>query len=137
MDRSKNLTLDSIHRSLIHQEDNIIFSLLERAQSYYNVPSYDVNAFTMLGFSGSLIRLKLREIEILHAKVRLLKFKQLSKNMYVSSFVLVMTLFGMLWGDPLKTVTSTSKEIPAIGLSPTIPTKSNPVEETIFSKTSK
>lgn len=69
LDMSKNLTLDSIRYSLIRQEDSIIFNLLERAQYCYNGPTYDANAFTMPGFSGSLIEFILRETEILHAKV--------------------------------------------------------------------
>jgi len=69
LDLSKNLDLDNIRNSLIRQEDSIIFNLLERAQYCYNAPTYDANAFTLPGFSGSLIEFMLRETEILHAKV--------------------------------------------------------------------
>ncbi|GLJ47173.1 hypothetical protein SUGI_0995880 [Cryptomeria japonica] len=69
LDLSQNLTLDAIRSSLIRQEDSIIFNLLERAQYCFNAPAYDVNAFSMPGFSGSLIEYILRETEHLNAKV--------------------------------------------------------------------
>eukprot|EP01018_Ginkgo_biloba_P035359 Gb_08624 [translate_table: standard] len=69
LDRSENLTLDSIRNSLIRQEDSIIFNLLERAQYRFNAPTYDVNKFPMPGFHGSLIEFMLRETERLHTKV--------------------------------------------------------------------
>ncbi|KAH9299247.1 hypothetical protein KI387_030929, partial [Taxus chinensis] len=69
LDLSENLTLDAIRNSLIRQEDSIIFNLLERAQYCFNAPTYDVNAFSMPGFNGSLIEFILKESEHLHAKV--------------------------------------------------------------------
>lgn len=69
IDESENLTLDYIRRSLIRQEDSIIFSLLERAQYCYNADTYDPNAFSMDGFQGSLVEYMLKETEKLHAQV--------------------------------------------------------------------
>eukprot|EP00252_Welwitschia_mirabilis_P019333 TRINITY_DN4443_c0_g1_i6.p1 TRINITY_DN4443_c0_g1~~TRINITY_DN4443_c0_g1_i6.p1 ORF type:complete len:333 (-),score=61.32 TRINITY_DN4443_c0_g1_i6:169-1167(-) len=69
MDSSENLTLQNIRNSLIRQEDSIIFNLLERAQYCFNAPTYDVNAFPVPGFSGSLVQFILRETERLHARV--------------------------------------------------------------------
>ncbi|TKY50215.1 Chorismate mutase 1 [Spatholobus suberectus] len=69
VDESENLTLDHIRRSLIRQEDSIIFSLLERAQYCYNEDTYDPDAFSVDGFHGSLVEFMLRETEMLHAKV--------------------------------------------------------------------
>lgn len=63
------MTLDSIRHSLIRQEDDIIFSLLERAQYCYNADTYDLEAFSMEGFRGSLVEFMLRETEKLHAQV--------------------------------------------------------------------
>jgi len=69
VDESENLTLEGIRRSLIRQEDSIIFSLLERAQYCYNVETYDPNAFSMDGFHGSLVEYMVKETEKLHAQV--------------------------------------------------------------------
>ncbi|XP_022990842.1 chorismate mutase 1, chloroplastic-like [Cucurbita maxima] len=69
VDISDNLTLEAIRRSLISQEDSIIFSLLERAQYCYNGDTYDPNAFSMDGFSGSLVEYLVKETERLHAQV--------------------------------------------------------------------
>ncbi|XP_050373941.1 chorismate mutase 3, chloroplastic [Argentina anserina] len=69
VDESESLTLDSIRQSLIRQEDDIIFSLLERAQYSYNDNTYDRNAFSMEGFDGSLVEFMVRETEKLHAQV--------------------------------------------------------------------
>ena len=63
------MTLDSIRQSLIRQEDDIIFSLLERAQYSFNDNTYDSDAFSMEGFNGSLVEFMLRETEKLHAQV--------------------------------------------------------------------
>ncbi|PON96330.1 Chorismate mutase [Trema orientale] len=68
-DDSDNLTLESIRYSLIRQEDSIIFSLLERAQYCLNADTYDPNAFSMDGFSGSLVEYMVQETEKLHAQV--------------------------------------------------------------------
>lgn len=69
IDGSENLTLDGIRRSLIRQEDSIIFSLLERAQYCYNADTYDPNAFSVDGFHGSLVEYILKETEKLHSQV--------------------------------------------------------------------
>eukprot|EP00252_Welwitschia_mirabilis_P019334 TRINITY_DN4443_c0_g1_i7.p1 TRINITY_DN4443_c0_g1~~TRINITY_DN4443_c0_g1_i7.p1 ORF type:complete len:333 (-),score=61.91 TRINITY_DN4443_c0_g1_i7:445-1443(-) len=69
MDSSENLTLQNIRNSLIRQEDSIIFNLLERAQYCFNAPTYDVDAFPIPGFSGSLVQFILRETERLHARI--------------------------------------------------------------------
>ncbi|XP_058195272.1 chorismate mutase 1, chloroplastic [Rhododendron vialii] len=69
VDESETLTLKSIRRSLIRQEDSIIFGLLERAQYCYNPDTYDHNAFSTDGFRGSLVEFMLRETEKLHAQV--------------------------------------------------------------------
>ncbi|KAJ9147572.1 hypothetical protein P3X46_029718 [Hevea brasiliensis] len=69
VDESDNLTLENIRRSLIRQEDSIIYSLLERSQYCYNADTYDPNAFAMDGFHGSLVDFILKETEKLHAQV--------------------------------------------------------------------
>ncbi|KAI3970864.1 hypothetical protein MKX01_024511 [Papaver californicum] len=69
VDESESLTLDSIRYSLIHQEESIIFSLLERAQYCYNVDTYDYDAFDMDGFHGSLVEYMVMETEKLHGQV--------------------------------------------------------------------
>ncbi|RDX64676.1 Chorismate mutase 1, chloroplastic, partial [Mucuna pruriens] len=69
IDESENLTLENIRHSLIRQEDNIIFSLLKRAQYCYNAETYNPDAFSMDGFHGSLVEYIIRESEKLHAKV--------------------------------------------------------------------
>ncbi|XP_014620773.1 chorismate mutase 1, chloroplastic-like isoform X2 [Glycine soja] len=69
IDESDNLTLDHIRRSLVRQEDSIIFSLIERAQYCYNEDTYDPDAFSMDGFHGSLVEYMVGETERLHAKV--------------------------------------------------------------------
>ncbi|KAL4366616.1 hypothetical protein GQ457_05G009970 [Hibiscus cannabinus] len=69
VDESENLTLEAVRRSLIRQEDSIIFSLLERAQYCYNADTYDPDAFSMDGFHGSLVEYMLKETEKLHAQV--------------------------------------------------------------------
>ncbi|KAK4279411.1 hypothetical protein QN277_011197 [Acacia crassicarpa] len=69
IDESENLTLDHIRRSLVRQEDSIIFYLLERAQYCYNADTYEPDAFSMDGFHGSLVEYMLKETEKLHAKV--------------------------------------------------------------------
>ncbi|EXB65063.1 Chorismate mutase [Morus notabilis] len=69
VDESESLTLDSIRHSLIRQEDSIIFSLLERAQYCYNADTYDLDAFSMDGFRGSLVKFMVGETEKLHAQV--------------------------------------------------------------------
>lgn len=69
VDITEKLTLDGIRRSLIQQEDSIIFSLLERAQYCYNANTYDANAVSVNGFHGSLVDYILLETEKLHAQV--------------------------------------------------------------------
>lgn len=69
VDTSKSLTLEGIRRSLILQEDSIIFALLERAQYFYNAEAYDPDAFAMDGFPGSLVEFMVKETEKLHAQV--------------------------------------------------------------------
>lgn len=69
VDESDNLTLDHIRRSLVRQEDSIIFGLIERAQYCYNEDTYDPDAFSMDGFHGSLVEYMVGETERLHAKV--------------------------------------------------------------------
>ncbi|GLU01866.1 hypothetical protein SLE2022_191480 [Rubroshorea leprosula] len=69
VDESENLTLDGIRRSLIRQEDSIIFCLLERAKYCYNADTYDPNAFSMDGFHGCLVEYMVQETEKLHARV--------------------------------------------------------------------
>nr|XP_043615958.1 chorismate mutase 1, chloroplastic [Erigeron canadensis]XP_043615959.1 chorismate mutase 1, chloroplastic [Erigeron canadensis] len=69
VDESKVYTLDGIRSSLIRQEDSIIFSLLERAQYFYNEDTYDPNAFFKDGFDGSLVEFMVKEIEKVYAQV--------------------------------------------------------------------
>ncbi|XP_042011378.1 chorismate mutase 1, chloroplastic-like isoform X4 [Salvia splendens] len=69
IDESECYTLDGIRNSLIRQEDSIIFGLVERAQFCFNGETYDPNAFSVEGFSGSLIEYMLKKTEKLHATV--------------------------------------------------------------------
>ncbi|KAF5443390.1 hypothetical protein F2P56_035948 [Juglans regia] len=69
VDESKTLTLDYIRHSLIRQEDSIIFSLLERAQYYYNADIYDPDGLSTNGFHGSLVEFMAREAEKLQAQL--------------------------------------------------------------------
>ncbi|CAH9067766.1 unnamed protein product [Cuscuta europaea] len=66
---TESYSLDGIRRSLIRQEDSIIFSLVERAQYCYNPDTYDPDAFPMEAFHGSWVEYILKETEKLHAKV--------------------------------------------------------------------
>lgn len=69
LDTSKSLTLEGIRRSLILQEDSIIFALLERSQYLYNEETYDAGAVPMDGFPSSLVEFMVKETEKLHAQV--------------------------------------------------------------------
>ncbi|XP_022850746.1 chorismate mutase 1, chloroplastic-like [Olea europaea var. sylvestris] len=69
VDETESYTLDGIRNSLIRQEDSIIFSLVERAQYFYNAEIYNPDAFSMDGFHGSLVQYMVKETEKLHAKV--------------------------------------------------------------------
>lgn len=77
------LSLDSIRKSLIRQEETIIFALIERTQFMHNPVVYEKDAFGKLGSPSSLMdeckegqdRLSLLDFmligtELLHAKVR-------------------------------------------------------------------
>lgn len=63
------MKLEGIRKSLIQQEDSIIFSLLERAQYCINADTYDPDAFTIDGQRCSLVEYILKETEKLHSKV--------------------------------------------------------------------
>ncbi|CAN1146247.1 Chorismate mutase 1, chloroplastic [Linum perenne] len=69
VDESHTLTLDSVRRSLIRQEDSIIYGLLERSQYCHNADTYNPDAFSMDDFHGSLVEYMVKETEKLHAKV--------------------------------------------------------------------
>ncbi|KAD5961065.1 hypothetical protein E3N88_12538 [Mikania micrantha] len=69
IDESEIYTLDGIRSSLIRQEDSIIFSLVERAQYYYNEDTYDPKVIFMDGFQGSLVESMVKETEKIHAKL--------------------------------------------------------------------
>lgn len=68
-DGTNSYTLQGIRNSLILQEDNIIFSLLERAQFCYNAETYDPYAFAIVGFQCSLAEYMVKETEKVHARV--------------------------------------------------------------------
>ncbi|KAA8525600.1 hypothetical protein F0562_007455 [Nyssa sinensis] len=59
------LTLESVRKSLIRQEDTIIFSLIERAKYPINLPAYEKHS---AGISGSLVEYIVKETEALQAK---------------------------------------------------------------------
>lgn len=69
VDESENMKLEGIRKSLIRQEDSIIFSLLERAQYCINADTYDPDAFTIDGQRCSLVEYILKETEKLHSKL--------------------------------------------------------------------
>ncbi|KAL8210993.1 hypothetical protein R6Q57_005430 [Mikania cordata] len=54
-DENEIYTDDVMRKSLIRQEDNIIFSLAERAQYCYNEATYNRKAILMDDFEGSLV----------------------------------------------------------------------------------
>ncbi|KAF5745443.1 chorismate mutase 3 chloroplastic [Tripterygium wilfordii] len=85
VDESGRLKLDSIRHSLIRQEDSIIFSLLERAKYCYNEDTYDHDAFSAEGFSGSLVEYMVRETERLHA--RLGRYKSPDEHPFFPAFL--------------------------------------------------
>ncbi|KAL2544668.1 Chorismate mutase 2 [Forsythia ovata] len=58
------LNLDSLRKSLVREEDTIIFSLIERAKYPVNSPLYDERP----GFSGSLFEFFVKESEAVQAK---------------------------------------------------------------------
>lgn len=74
MDLSESLTLENLRRSLVRQEDSIIFSLLGRAEYCYNADTYDHDSFAMDGFPGSLVEFMVRETEKIHAQVTLVVY---------------------------------------------------------------
>ncbi|KAG5237224.1 hypothetical protein OIU76_012013 [Salix suchowensis] len=65
---SQTLTLDAIRKSLILQEDSIIFNLLLRAQYAYNANTYNDGALCIGSFHGSLVKFIAKETEKLHAQ---------------------------------------------------------------------
>lgn len=62
------LTLESVRKSLIRQEDTIVFGLIERARFPFNSPTYNLSYANIPGFSGSLAQFVVRETEALQAK---------------------------------------------------------------------
>eukprot|EP00258_Populus_trichocarpa_P049917 XP_024465936.1 chorismate mutase 3, chloroplastic isoform X2 [Populus trichocarpa] len=68
VDSSQTLTLDAIRKSLILQEDSIIFNLLLRAQYAYNANTYNDGALCIGSFHGSLVKFIVKETERLHAQ---------------------------------------------------------------------
>ncbi|OVA09223.1 Chorismate mutase [Macleaya cordata] len=74
-DSKDALNLETIRKSLIRQEDTIVFSLIERAKFPLNSPVYEESSsssssFLIPGcFDGSLVQYIVKETEILHAKV--------------------------------------------------------------------
>ncbi|MBA0719574.1 hypothetical protein Golax_007239 [Gossypium laxum] len=67
-DVSDRLTLESVRDSLIRQEDNIVFSLIERAKFPLNAATYDPSYFSMPGSYGSLVELVVKQTEAVQAK---------------------------------------------------------------------
>ncbi|KAK6927640.1 hypothetical protein RJ641_006231 [Dillenia turbinata] len=66
----KSMTLEEVRDSLIRQEDTIVFSLIERARFPMNSFAYeDVSSFAISGFSTSLLKYFVKEIEATNAKV--------------------------------------------------------------------
>ncbi|MCL7037295.1 hypothetical protein MKW94_019274 [Papaver nudicaule] len=62
------MDLESVRKSLIRQEDSIVFCLIERAKFPFNSSLYKPS-LQIPGFDGSLIQYILKETEILEAKV--------------------------------------------------------------------
>lgn len=71
VDSSQTLTLNAIRKSLILQEDSIIFNLLLRAQYAYNANTYNDGALCIGSFHGSFVNFIVKETERLHAQVYL------------------------------------------------------------------
>lgn len=95
IDESEDYNLDHIRRSLIRQEDSIIFCLLERAKYCYNADTYDPDAFSMDGFNGSLVEYMLKGTEKLHAKV----WNQKLDDHVIFYFFLTWFAFHCRWVD--------------------------------------
>ncbi|KAH7574054.1 hypothetical protein JRO89_XS03G0245200 [Xanthoceras sorbifolium] len=62
-----DLTLDSVRKSLIRQEDTIVFCIIERAKYPLNSPAYNQSYASIPGFSGSLLEYIVRQTEKLQA----------------------------------------------------------------------
>ncbi|KAM7459569.1 hypothetical protein LguiA_036563 [Lonicera macranthoides] len=63
------LTIESVRKSLIQQEDTIVFTLIERAKFPMNFPAYDSDRARIPGFSGSLVDYVVQQTEAIQSKV--------------------------------------------------------------------
>lgn len=63
------LTLECVRKSLIRQEDTIIFSLIERSKYPINSPLYHQNLLHVPGFSASLLQYIVKQTEAIHSQV--------------------------------------------------------------------
>lgn len=64
------LSLESVRKCLIRQEDTIVFCLIERAKFPANSSAYKPSSGSSIpGFSGSLVEYIVRKTEILQATV--------------------------------------------------------------------
>ncbi|RZC79418.1 hypothetical protein C5167_003623 [Papaver somniferum] len=64
------IDLERVRKSLIRQEDSIVFSLIERAKFPSNSSLYKSSSSSQIpGFDGSLIQYIVKETEILHSKI--------------------------------------------------------------------
>lgn len=66
---SATMTLETVRKSLIEQEDTIIYSLIDRATYPLNSKTYDDSASLIPGFDGSFAKFLAMETEAVHAKV--------------------------------------------------------------------
>ncbi|KAG9147988.1 hypothetical protein Leryth_003569 [Lithospermum erythrorhizon] len=65
----ERLTLESVRKSLITQEDTIIFSLIERAKHPLNSRLYNPSWNVIPGFSGTVFEYFVKETETIQSKV--------------------------------------------------------------------
>ncbi|KAI3971517.1 hypothetical protein MKW92_003089 [Papaver armeniacum] len=64
------IDLERVRKSLIRQEDSIVFCLIERAKFPSNSSLYKSSSSSQIpGFDGSLIQYIVKETEILHSKI--------------------------------------------------------------------
>jgi hypothetical protein len=108
VDSSQTLTLDAIRKSLILQEDSIIFNLLLRAQYAYNANTYNDGALCIGSFHGSLVKFIVKETERLHAQVY---YKRKYYNNHESSDFICLSFYTRRGGIEVQMSTRSSQKI--------------------------
>lgn len=98
------MNLESLRKSLVRQEDTIIFNLIERSKYPMNSPLYDHRTMPPHKFSASLFQFFIKESEALQSKVLFLVFlfnlhKPFDIYVFISYLFITITIvtgnFGM------------------------------------------